>query len=138
LGSFPNTYTYTKHLAEKNIKNNMGNVKVVIWRPSIIASAQSEPFPGWTDSLSAAGGLTFLGGLGILKIVKGRGVNYFDMIPVDIVCNGLLIVTCNQALSNDQQLRIYNCGTSVQNPITIGQYKEIMVYKYKTLDLNMK
>ena len=73
IGNFPNTYTFTKHLAEKNIKNNMGNVKVVIWRPAIIASALTQPFPGWTDSLSAAGGLSFLGGLGILKYLRGTG-----------------------------------------------------------------
>ena len=39
ISGFPNTYTFTKNLAEKNIKNTMGNVKVIIFRPAIIASA---------------------------------------------------------------------------------------------------
>lgn len=39
LKSFPNTYTYTKNLGEKLIVKKKGNLKVVICRPSIIASA---------------------------------------------------------------------------------------------------
>lgn len=67
IGKFPNTYTYTKNLAEKYIMKNQGQVKCVIWRPSIIASSLYQPFKGWTDSMSAAGGLTVLGAFGILK-----------------------------------------------------------------------
>lgn len=66
IGGYPNTYTYTKSLAEKQLVKTKGDVKVVIWRPSIIASAVADPFPGWTDSLSAAGGLSFLSAMGLL------------------------------------------------------------------------
>jgi len=37
IGDFPNTYTYTKNLAEKYLINNLGNIKCVILRPAIIA-----------------------------------------------------------------------------------------------------
>ena len=57
LGKYPNTYTYTKNLSEKQIIKNKGDMKVVICRPSIIASSLYDPFPGWTDSMSAAGGV---------------------------------------------------------------------------------
>ena len=79
-----------------------------------------------------------MGGLGILKYLKGTGLNRFDVIPVDIVSNGILISIVNLANSNDKRLKIYNCGTSVQNPITMGQYKDILVSKYKFMNLNMK
>lgn len=39
LGGFPNTYTYTKNMAEKRLAKTLGKVKCVIWRPAIIASA---------------------------------------------------------------------------------------------------
>jgi hypothetical protein len=45
--------------------------------------------------LSAAGGLSLLTGLGLLKYVNGDGSAPFDLIPVDFVTNGLLIVTSN-------------------------------------------
>lgn len=65
LGDFPNTYTYTKNLSEKALTINQGNVKICILRPSIIGASHVEPFPGWTDTLSAAGGLIFLNGTGL-------------------------------------------------------------------------
>ena len=37
IGDFPNTYTFTKNLAEKFLIKNLGNVKCVILRPAIIA-----------------------------------------------------------------------------------------------------
>ena len=39
IGSYPNTYTYTKSLAEKQLVKTKDHVNVVIWRPSIIGSA---------------------------------------------------------------------------------------------------
>ena len=36
IGAYPNTYTFTKSLAERMLKKNRGNLPVVILRPSII------------------------------------------------------------------------------------------------------
>ena len=36
MGGYPNTYTFTKSLAERMIKKKRGNLPVVIVRPSII------------------------------------------------------------------------------------------------------
>lgn len=66
IAPFPNTYTYTKNLSEKNLWSKRGEVTLCIVRPAIIASTNSDPFPGWTDSISAAGGITYLTGLGII------------------------------------------------------------------------
>ena len=113
IGNFPNTYTFTKNLAEKYIKKNQGDVKCVIWRPSIIASSLEQPFKGWTDSMSAAGGLTVLGTIGVLRFMHIPKPNPFDIIPVDIVSNGILVATAFHG--DDQQtspLTIYNCTTS--------------------------
>jgi fatty acyl-CoA reductase len=108
----------------------------VIWRPAIIASSISDPFPGWTDQLSAAGGVTILGGLGFVPYLYGSGLNTVDLVPVDIVVNGLLAATCHGARSDTEQLHVYNCGTSVQNPINLYDYKETMLKYYRHLKLN--
>ena len=126
IGRFPNTYTFTKNLAEKYINKNVGHVKCVIWRPSIIASALEQPFLGWTDSMSAAGGLTILGLFGILRNLHIPKPNPFDVIPVDIVSNGVLIATAYHGQeSTKDSLTIYNCTTSSQNPISMEGYKDI-------------
>lgn len=131
IGTFPNTYTFTKNLAEKNLIKKMGNQKCLIFRPAIIASADKQPFYGWTDSMSAAGGLTIMGGIGAIQYVNGSGKNPLDLIPVDIVCDSILVTTAHSALTNNQ-LNIYNCSTSVQNPVSIMRYKEVCenVYRY--------
>ena len=69
IGSYPNTYTFTKSLAEKQLVKTKDHVNVVIWRPSIIGSGLQDPFPGWTDTLSAAGGLALLSALGLVQFI---------------------------------------------------------------------
>lgn len=48
MGYHPNTYTYTKRLAEILVRNHYENDKlpVCIVRPSIVGPSYSEPFPG--------------------------------------------------------------------------------------------
>ena len=69
IGKFPNTYTFTKNLAEKTLEKRRGDLTVCLLRPAIIASSLSDPFPGWTDSLAAAGGITLLVGLGLINYI---------------------------------------------------------------------
>ena len=59
LGIHPNTYTYTKRLAEILVRNeyNNGTLPVCIVRPSIVTPSYIEPVPGWVDSLN--GGFEF-------------------------------------------------------------------------------
>lgn len=53
LGSQPNTYTYTKRLAEILVRDeyNKGTLPVCIVRPSIVSPAFSDPVPGWVKVL---------------------------------------------------------------------------------------
>ena len=44
-----------------------------IVRPSIVAASLKEPFPGWTDTVSALGGPVYFGGLGLLRYMVGNG-----------------------------------------------------------------
>ena len=101
LGVFPNTYTFTKNLAEKSLMKNRGHVTVCLVRPAIIASSLREPFPGWTDSLSAAGGISLMTGLGLINYLKARGDNKFDIIPVDIVTNQIITATAYGSLTKN-------------------------------------
>ena len=45
LDKYPNTYTFTKALAEHLIKREAENIPFVIVRPSIVSSTMSDPFP---------------------------------------------------------------------------------------------
>ncbi|XP_078154590.1 uncharacterized protein LOC144549710, partial [Carex rostrata] len=49
----PNTYTFTKAVAEHCVNENRGQLPVAIARPSIVTASFKEPFPGWIDSFNA-------------------------------------------------------------------------------------
>lgn len=59
LGHFPNTYTFTKKMAEKMLEMEAGDLPLVIVRPSIVTAAVKEPFPGWIDNYNGPTG-TFI------------------------------------------------------------------------------
>lgn len=45
IGDYPNTYTFTKGLAEHIVTTERGDMPVTIVRPSIITGAYKEPYP---------------------------------------------------------------------------------------------
>ena len=135
IGNYPNTYAYTKCMAEKNLMQTREHVNLVIYRPSIIACAWRQPFRGWTDTLSAAGGLSLLYGLGLTKYINGDGSGYFDIIPVDFVTNGMLIATAKGGSSKDY-FEVYNAGTSYGNKCTSKNYRDVIHNAYKNKRLN--
>ena len=57
LGDKPNTYTYTKHLAEHLLVNEGKPMPLTIVRPSIVTASWKEPFPGWIDNYNGPSGL---------------------------------------------------------------------------------
>lgn len=67
IGKYPNTYTYTKALTERTLKQRKSRVKITIVRPSIVISTAAEPIVGWTETISAMGGLLFAAMLGLIN-----------------------------------------------------------------------
>ena len=45
IGNKPNTYTYTKHLAEHLLISEGSDLPLAILRPSIVGASWKEPFP---------------------------------------------------------------------------------------------
>ncbi|AAZ13428.1 Male sterility protein, putative [Trypanosoma equiperdum] len=87
---FPNTYTFTKFIGEQLLNENKGNCPLVIVRPSIVGCSLKEPFPGWVDALTAAGGLILTCGLGLVRELVCRQGAIADIVPVDFVVNVIL------------------------------------------------
>jgi alcohol-forming fatty acyl-CoA reductase len=81
----PNTYTYTKCLAEHLLSQRRGSVPLAIVRPSIISAAWAEPKPGWIDSNAAFAGCLLYTGLGLVKVWEANPNVRLDVVPVDSV-----------------------------------------------------
>lgn len=120
----PNTYTFTKALAENYIKDNKGDLPVAIARPSIVTATVKEPVAGWVDSYNGPGGVSLLGSLGIARTMVFKPKNTADLIPVDIVANALIVIAWYTATSESSKLKVYHITSGDQNPISWQKYLE--------------
>jgi len=115
LGRYPNTYTFTKSLAEHMFLKKRGNLPLAICRPAIINAVNRDPVPGWIDTLAAAGGIYAACGFGILKFLPGQVENATDQVPADFVVNCIIAATAFNA--DKDRYAIYHTGTSHRNPL---------------------
>ena len=67
VGERPNTYTFTKAIAEQLINEERGSLPISIVRPSIVAGAIEEPMPGWVDNVNGPMGLVLSGAHGLCR-----------------------------------------------------------------------
>ena len=129
LGGYPNTYTFTKAMCERIMQKRKGNTPLTIVRPSIIGASEAEPFPGWVDTVSAAGAIYFLCGLGILNYVQGDMKKIGDQIPVDYVSD--CIIAAAACFANSNELNIVHSSSSTKNPITWKLAGECVVQHFR-------
>lgn len=88
MHKYPNTYTFTKSLAEHLLLEMRGDrLPIAIIRPSIIGAALREPMPGWIDTLSASASMIFMVGMGIVNTTPAKG-----NVISDQVCSGHALV----------------------------------------------
>ncbi|KAK7604008.1 hypothetical protein V9T40_004281 [Parthenolecanium corni] len=132
LGTFPNSYAYTKCLAEHLVVEQMQTgFPASIARPSVVIPIWKEPLPGWTDNINGPTGLLIGAGKGVIRTMYCNNEGYADYLPVDIAVNGLLIGTWNYVVNNDHERNIFHLTSSQewqvswQEVIDIG--KDIIV-----------
>jgi thioester reductase-like protein len=119
---WPNTYTYSKSLAESLLVDRAGDVPMCVVRPAIVESAASFPFPGWNEGFNTCGPLTYLMATWFRNLPAAEG-NFFDVVPVDLVCN--LITIASSAILRGEHAPVYQAGTSDRNPLTIDRACEL-------------
>jgi long-chain acyl-CoA synthetase len=110
-----NTYTYTKSMGEQLIAQTVGLTYAII-RPAIVESSLRFPFPGWNEGFTTSAPLVLMGGEG----VKGWPVRKdgpLEIIPVDLVAAGILIVTA--AVLCGKHKRVYHLASADENPIML-------------------
>ncbi|XP_043657849.1 fatty acyl-CoA reductase wat [Drosophila teissieri] len=132
---FPNTYTFTKNLAESLVNDYRHRLPVIVYRPSIVLFAVDDPSPGFSPSLMGAMGLFALVGAGILKTVYlGKDIR-LDITPQDIGIKSMLWYTKRGYEIYRQgppaELPVYLSSSCTHVPHTFTQIAEQM----DTLDL---
>ncbi|XP_077302860.1 putative fatty acyl-CoA reductase CG5065 [Arctopsyche grandis] len=117
IGSRPNTYTFTKALAEDMLLKECGNLPVTIVRPSIVLSSRHEPVDGWLDNLNGPTGIIAAAGKGFFRTMLCHGNKTADLVPVDTVINLMVVAAWRTATARSDGLTVYNCCTGQQKPI---------------------
>lgn len=80
-------------MAERSLKKERSGIKLSIVRPSIVISCDKEPLAGWTETISAAGGISYAAHMGLLHCLNANPSVILDIIPADLVSNMIIAAT---------------------------------------------
>lgn len=106
LAARPNTYTFTKALAEHLIAEVAPEMPVAIVRPSIVVAAWREPIPGWIQNLSGPTGFLLASLKGLLRSMHVTRECVADIIPVDVCVNTLISASYYVAKNRNKQAEL--------------------------------
>jgi len=127
-GDRPNTYTFTKAIAEQLVHDEGEGLPVCIVRPSIVVSSWKEPVPGWVDNLNGPTGLFLIAGIGVMRTAVVIEEMLVDGVPVD-TCANLTIVAGYEAhrahASGEKGVKVYNHISGNDVPLTWGEIYNI-------------
>jgi fatty acyl-CoA reductase len=119
---WPNTYTFTKSLAESLISKYGAGLPIAIVRPAIVETSVAKPFRGWNEGINTSASLSYLLGTAFRQLPSNERKR-LDIIPVDAVCAGMTLI--GAALVERRHDPLYQLATSVTNPCDMGRSIEL-------------
>jgi long-chain acyl-CoA synthetase len=119
---WPNTYTFTKSLAESLIARLGADLPVAIVRPSIVETSTQDPFQGWNEGVNTSAPISYLLGT-YFRQLPSNDRKCLDLVPVDLVCRGMTLIA--SALVERQHNRVYQLATSATNPCNMRRSVEL-------------
>ena len=119
---WPNTYTFTKSLAESLIVKYGAGLPIAIVRPAIVETSVAKPFRGWNEGINTSASLSYLLGTAFRQLPSNERKR-LDIIPVDAVCAGITLIAA--ALVERRHDPLYQLATSCTNPCDMGRSIEL-------------
>ncbi len=119
---WPNTYTFTKSLAESLLTRYGPDLPVAIVRPAIVESSITQPFRGWNEGINTSAALSYLLGTFFRQLPTNERKR-LDVIPVDSVCRGMTLIAA--AIIERRHEPVYQLATSVTNPCDMRRSIEL-------------
>ncbi|XP_052835613.1 fatty acyl-CoA reductase wat [Drosophila gunungcola] len=127
LGRYPNTYTYTKALAEQLLQQEAGDLPICIFRPGVIIASYKEPMSGWIDNLYGPIAVLYGAAIGVLRVTRLNLKANAGIVPVDFCANMLLTCAWHTARESRMKLPpeppIYTFTPAQDNLITWGGFR---------------
>ncbi|KAL3270571.1 hypothetical protein HHI36_021108 [Cryptolaemus montrouzieri] len=128
LKGWPNTYSFTKAIAEYTVRTIGAGLPISIVRPGIITSTYKEPLRSWIDNLYGPMGAIVGAGTGVLRSFNADPEKVSEIVPGDYVVNAILAASHANILNKKGDIKIYNYVSSTENPITWGDFHDMAVY----------
>lgn len=119
---WPNTYTFTKSLAESLIARLGRGLSIAVVRPSIVETSTVDPFSGWNEGVNTSAPISYLLGTYFRQLPSNER-KCLDLIPVDLVCRGMALIAA--ALMADRHEQVYHLATSAANPCDMRRCVEL-------------
>ncbi|XP_044735250.1 fatty acyl-CoA reductase wat-like [Chrysoperla carnea] len=136
LGDYPNTYIFTKQIAESVIEEFANDIPIAIVRPSIVTGSAKEPIVGWINNMYGVTGIIAGAALGILRTLYCNPDNTADLVPVDYVANCSIVAAWdvekrrnnminNSEDNNEDVVPVFNYVSGTDNRIT---WRDVMKF----------
>lgn len=127
---FPNTYTYSKAIAEQLVAaaRARGEVRAVVVRPAILESALEFPLAGWNQGANTSAPLIYLTYRGH-RFWPTRPNAILDVLPIDQAA-GAMVAIAAEALAGRAEA-IYHLGTGDTNPMAFRRVIELTALRYR-------
>ena len=122
LQDWPNTYTYTKSLAEDLVKSHSKGLPVAVFRPAIVIPTYKEPLQGWIDNMYGPTGIVLGVGAGLLRVLYIHKENRAEIVPVDLCVNSLIASAYDVGTKIYDEPPVYNYVSSPDNEISWNDY----------------
>lgn len=89
IDQFPNTYTLTKHFAEKLVAHRAYFLPCGIFRPPIVIASYKE-HPGYVENLNGPAAIITGVVKGLIRCIHGSSWKDSNVIPVDFCINAMI------------------------------------------------
>ncbi|XP_037042882.1 putative fatty acyl-CoA reductase CG8303 [Bradysia coprophila] len=123
VGGHPNTYTFTKQLAENLLLKEMAGYPAGIVRPSVVYGTYRDPILGWVGNANS-GHLGLLVGYakGIFRTISGNGESSIDIIPCDYVINAAITMGWYVGTRKTETIEVIHSTCGERNRFTLNQF----------------
>ncbi|XP_002523777.2 fatty acyl-CoA reductase 3 [Ricinus communis] len=125
---WPNTYVFTKAMGEMILMHMKEDLSLLIIRPTMITSTYREPFPGWIEGARTVDSVIVGYGKGKVGCFVSRPESVLDVIPADMVVNGIIVAMATRAQKQASEI-IYQIGSSLRNPLKLSSVNDFS-YRY--------
>ena len=126
---WPNTYTYSKALAERLAHEAEPELRrVTTVRPAVVESAMAFPFPGWNQGINTSAPLVWMTATGV-RYWPSTPDLHLDIIPVDYVAHALVAISAATLAGESES--VYQLGTSDENPFAMRRVIELASLAYR-------